>query len=101
VILSPNQVIPVKLPSPERFVLHKLFASQSRTFDRDKAGKDLDQAATLAAVVEEEMPGRLSEAFRRMPSAGKARTKRAARSAAKRLEDVHAQGADALLKLSR
>lgn len=101
VILSPNQVIPVKLPSPEHFVLHKLFASQSRTFDRDKAGKDLQQAATLAAVVEEEMPGRLSDAFRRMPAAGKARTRRAARIAAKRLEDVHVQGAEALLKLAR
>lgn len=101
VILSPNQVIPVKLPSPERFALHKLFASQSRTFDRDKASKDLEQAATLAAVVEEELPGRLSEAFRRMPAAGKMRTKRAARIAAKRLEDVHVQGAEALLKLAR
>jgi len=101
VILSPNQVIPVKLPLPERFVLHKLFSSQSRTTDRDKGRKDLEQAATLAAVVEEEMPGRLSDAFRRIPAAGKARAKRAARIAAKRLEDVHAQGAEALLKLAR
>ncbi|TAK80588.1 MAG: hypothetical protein EPO20_27730 [Betaproteobacteria bacterium] len=101
IILSPNQVIPVKLPSPERFVLHKLFASQSRTFDRGKTGKDLDQAATLAAALEEETPGRLSELFRRMPAAGRLRVKRAARIAAKRLVDIHAQGAEALLKLAR
>ncbi len=101
IILSPNQVIPVKLPSPERFVLHKLFASQSRTFDRGKAGKDLDQAATLAAALEEETPGRLSELFRRMPAAGRLRVKRAARIAAKRLAAIHAQGAEALLKLAR
>ena len=30
VVLSPNQVIPVQVPSPERFLLHKLFSSQSR-----------------------------------------------------------------------
>lgn len=101
IILSPNQVIPVKLPAPERFVLHKLFASQSRTSDRGKAARDLEQAATLTAALEEELPGRLKDAFRRMPLAGKARTRRAARIAAKRLEDIHAQGADALLKLAR
>lgn len=100
VILSPNQVIPVKLPSAERFVLHKLLSSQSRRTDRDKAGKDLEQAATLAAVLEEEMPGRLSEAFRRMPAAGKARAKRGALAAAKKLENIHPQGEEALLKLA-
>lgn len=66
VVSSPNQVIPVKLPSPERFVLHKLFSSQSRVADRAKAGKDLDQAATLAAALEEETPGRLRELFREL-----------------------------------
>jgi hypothetical protein len=99
VILSPNQVIPAKLPSPERFILHKLLSSQSRTTHRDKAGKDLEQAATLAAVVEEEMPGRLNEVFRRMPAAAKASVKRGARAATKRLEDFHPQGEQALLKL--
>ena len=100
VVLSPNQIIPVKLPSPERFVLHKLFSSQSRKADRDKVRKDIEQAATLAAVLEEEMPGRLGEAFRRMPAAGRAKTKRGALAAAKAIESRHPQGEDALLKLA-
>jgi hypothetical protein len=100
VVLSPNQVIPVKVPSPERYLLHKLFASQSRRGDRDKVRKDLEQAATLAAVLEEEMPGRLAETFRRMPASGKTAARRGARAAAKRLESLHPQGEEILLRLA-
>jgi len=50
-------VIPVKVPSPERYLLHKLFAAQSRRSDR-------------------------------------------ARAAAKRLENLHPQGEQILLKLA-
>lgn len=101
VVLSPNQIIPVKLPSPERFLIHKLFSSQSRKTDRDKAGKDLEQAAVLAAALEEEAPGSLGDAFRRMPSAGREKVKRAARAAAKKLQALHSEGEEALLKLAR
>lgn len=100
VILSPNQVIPVKLPAPERFVVHKLFSSQSRTGDRDKIGKDLDQAATLAAFLEEEMPGKLSDTFRALPKAGKDKAKRGARAAAGRLANVHPEAEETLRKLA-
>ena len=98
-ILSPNQVIPVKLPSPERFVLHKLYASQSRA-DRGKSPRDLDQAATVAAVLEEDAPGRLVDTFRRMPVAGKSAARRGARAAAKRLENLHPQGEDVLRRIA-
>lgn len=100
VVLSPNQVIPVKVPSPERYLLHKLFSSQSRRADRDKVRKDIDQAATLAAVLEEEMPGRLAETFRGMPTSGKPAAKRGARAAAKKLENLHPQGEKILLRLA-
>ena len=100
VILSPNQVIPVKLPSPERFILHKLYSSQSRSADRGKAAKDLDQAATLGAVLEEDTPGRLLDVFRRMPSAGKSATKRGARAAATRLEGLHPQAEEVLRRIA-
>ncbi len=100
VILSPNQVIPVKLPSPERFILHKLYSSQSRTADRGKAAKDLDQAATLTAVLEEDSPGRLLDTFRRMPSAGKSAARRGARAAARRLEALHPQAEDVLRRIA-
>ncbi len=100
VVLSPNQVIPIRVPSPEHFVLHKLFSSQSRKSDRDKARKDLEQAAVLAAVLEEESPGALREAFRKFPPGGKAAAKRGARAAVGILAANYAEGAAALLHIA-
>jgi hypothetical protein len=80
VVLSPNQVVPVKLPAAERFALHKLFSSQRRGSQRDKARKDLEQAAILVSVLEEETPGLLDDAWSEMPAAGRATTKRGARA---------------------
>jgi hypothetical protein len=100
VSLSPNQVIPVNIPAPERFVVHKLFSSQSRRGDRAKVGKDLAQAAVLAAALEDDTPGRVSDAFKRLPLSGRAAVKRGAAAAAKLLEDAHPAGYRLLLKLS-
>jgi hypothetical protein len=100
VVLSPNQVIPVKLPAPERFVVHKLYSSQSRKADRDKVRKDLEQAAVLAAVLAEDAPGLLGDACRRMPAAGKAAVRRGARAAVKLLVGIHAEGAAALARIA-
>lgn len=100
VALSPNQVIPVRIPSPERFLLHKLFSSQSRTAgDRDKIRKDLQQAAVLAAALEEETPGSLSDAYRRMPAAGKAATRRGSLAASKLL-DTNPEAQSVLKKIA-
>jgi hypothetical protein len=101
VVLSPNQVVPVKLPSPERFVLHKLFSSQSRKANRDKIRKDLEQAAVLAAVLEEETPGRLGDAFRKFPASGKAAVKQGARAVTKILGDLHPEAREALERMAR
>lgn len=87
VALSPNQIIPILIPSPERFAIHKLFSSQSRTAgSRDKSRKDLDQAATIVAALEEETPGRLADTFKRLPATGKVSAKRGALAASKLLE---------------
>jgi hypothetical protein len=100
VVLSPNQVIPVKLPSPERFLLHKLFSSQARRSSRDKAGKDLEQAALLAAATEEEAPGSLLAAFRSFPAPGKPLVQRGARAAARLLDEKAEEAAAALQRIA-
>ena len=100
IVLSPNQVIPVRTPSPERFALHKLFSAQMRTADRDKRSKDLEQAALLAAATEEETPGALREAFRSFPLAGKAAVRRGAAAAARQLDERSAEAKDALLRIA-
>ena len=100
VALSSNQVIPIAVPSPERFAVHKLFSSQSRSSaNRDKASKDLAQAALLTAALEEETPGKLQDACRAFPAAGRAAVKRGASAAAKLL-DAHPDARKVLQKIA-
>lgn len=99
VVLGPNHVVPVKVPSPERFVVHKLYSSQSRKAERDKVRKDLRQAAVLAAAIEEDTPGALQDAFRALPSAGRVAARRGARAASGLLES-HPAAREILQKLS-
>lgn len=99
VVLSPNQVVPVRLPAPERFVLHKLFSAESRRADRSKVAKDREQAAVLAAALEEESPGRLQAAWTEVPRSGRGAIKRSARIAARLLDGAHPQAEDALQAL--
>lgn len=98
--LSPNQVIPVRIPAPERFAVHKLFSSQSRRSDRDKIRKDLEQAALLACAIEEETPERLAEAYKALPAAAKAPVRRGALAAARLLESSPAEGREALVRIA-
>ena len=46
------------------------------------------------------MPGRLLDAFRRMPAAGKSAARRGARAAAKRIEGAHEQAEDVLRRIA-
>jgi len=96
VVLSPNQIIPVRLPSPERFALHKLYSSESRRSGVGKVAKDREQAAVLVAAVEEEMPGRLRAAWKAFPRNGRSAVARGARAAAKLLSQSHPEGEAAL-----
>ncbi len=100
VVLSPNQLVPVRVPAPERFAVHKLFSSQSRRSDRDKIRKDLDQAALVACAVEEETPERLVEAYKALRAPAKAAVRRGALAAAKLLDTSHAEGREALLRIA-
>lgn len=100
-ILSPNQVIPVRVPSPERYLLHKMFSSQSRRkSDRDKVRKDLEQAAVLAVAVEDETPGRLAETAAQFPAAGRSALKQGGKAASRLLEGKHPDVQTVLLKIS-
>jgi hypothetical protein len=99
VVLSPNQIVPVLLPAPERFVLHKLFSAESRRADRGKIAKDREQAAVIAAALEEESPGRLRAVWPEVPRSGRAAIRRSARTAADLLK-AHPQGEDALRELA-
>jgi hypothetical protein len=100
VVLSPNQIIPVRVPAPERFAIHKLFSSQSRRADRGKASKDLVQAAVLVAAIEDETPGRIMDALRGLPRPARPALKRGAAAAAKLVHGAHASAHGLLLKIA-
>jgi len=68
VMLAGGHAVPVNLPAPERFVWHKLYSSTARVAFRDKASKDLLQAATMAAVLVEQDDAPLGEALRGAPA---------------------------------
>lgn len=101
VVLSPNQIVPVRVPAPERFALHKLYASQMRRAHPGKGKKDLEQAAVLAAALEESFPGRLRDAWKALPFPGRNPVRRAAQLAAKTLDGKHPEAAAALRALAK
>jgi hypothetical protein len=54
----------VRVPTPERYALHKLIVAQRRTAtSRDKAKKDLAQAETLIEVLLEDRQDDLMDAW--------------------------------------
>jgi len=54
--------IPVLVPQPARYALHKLILAQKRTADRAKRGKDLAQASALITVLKQSDPYALEDA---------------------------------------
>jgi hypothetical protein len=54
--------IPVFVPQPARYAIHKLIVAQKRTKDRIKREKDLAQASALITVLRESDPYVLEDA---------------------------------------
>lgn len=67
----------VNVPNPARFALHKLVVSHSRhVASHGKAGKDLEQAAQIVAVLAEDRPGDLQMAWEDLERRGEGWVKR-------------------------
>ncbi len=66
-LLSPLGFCPVRVPSPERFAIHKLIVSQLRVSRDAKVEKDLFQASALIAILQDTFPGALEEAVAAIP----------------------------------
>jgi len=63
--------VPVLVPAPERFAIHKLIIAQRRSGAQEKRGKDLAQAEALLNVLSEHHADRLSDAWREAWERGK------------------------------
>lgn len=71
-------VVPGRIPRPERLALHKMLVSQLRAATSDKRMKDIEQAAVLVAILTEQAPTALAEAFAAVPRSAIEKTRRGA-----------------------
>jgi len=89
-LLAGSHCVPVLLPSTERLVWHKVYASATRHGEPEKASKDLLQAATLAAILVEQQDAPLADAYRAAPAALRSAARRTL-TALRRLLAAHPQ----------
>jgi len=75
IALGREGVVPVRVPRAEAFALHKALVSQLRGATSDKRGKDAAQAAVLLAVLAEDAPAAIEEAFAELPRLVRAKTR--------------------------
>jgi hypothetical protein len=98
VVMGRHSVVPVRLPRPERLALHKMLVSQLRNDTSDKRTKDLEQASVLVAVLAEQTPDALGEAFAAVPRSVVERTRRGAERVVARLREARHERAAELLQ---
>lgn len=55
--------VPIRVPDPARYALHKMIISGKRGMERAKANKDLEQAKALCEALSQENPGHLQAVF--------------------------------------
>lgn len=83
--------VPINVPPPERFGLHKLLVAQMRKAiprSQEKARKDLDQASALIRVLARYRPGDLADAWTELHERGRSWRQKADRSLAMLPDDV-------------
>lgn len=83
--------IPINVPAPERFALHKLLLSQMRVgsaANLAKAGKDLQQAAALLGVLRRQRPGDVLDCWEELLDRGPPWRRKAGRGLARLPDDL-------------
>lgn len=76
-LIAREGVAAVRVPTVERFALHKLLVSQLRRGRDAKADRDLHQSAILLAVLADKHPGAIEEAAAALPRAAYRHVQRA------------------------
>lgn len=91
---------PVRVPSAERFAVHKLIVSQLRTNRDAKSSKDIFQAAVLLSALGEKFPGAMTSAAADLPTSAHSYFVRGAKQAMDLMKD-HPRALDELLEAMR
>jgi len=101
VVLGKEHVVPVMLPDPARFALHKLIVSTlRRPSDALKADKDIRQAAFLIDALTDRFPDWLVAAADALDGGARTRAKKAASRAAALTLGVSPRASDYLASLA-
>lgn len=96
ILVSRHGVVPLRIPDPARFAMHKLIASVLRINMKDKSNKDLEQACVLIAYLGEHHSGDLENAYHALPEQAKAHIKSLMPAIESRLKKDHESSLDEL-----
>lgn len=99
-LIAREGVAAIRVPSAERFALHKLIVSQLRAGRDAKTARDLAQAAVLLAVLADKHPGAIEDAAAALPRSGHRHLKRARVALQANLPRTYARAWDALDSLT-
>lgn len=100
VVIGRSSMVAVNLPRPERLAWHKMLISQIRYETSEKAPKDIEQAATLVAILAEAAPESVESALAAVPRNARVKTKQGAQRVLARLRTTkHQQAVDLLAEL--
>ncbi len=86
----------VRVPTPERFAVHKMAVSQLRGSRTAKSDKDLLQASVLLAVLAEHHPGAVEAALEHLPAGASGSFSRAVPLVQPLLEEAHPRAWEAI-----
>ena len=101
IVLGKENVTPVRLPRPERMAWHKMLVAALRGVTRDKRAKDLEQAATLFAVISVDDAGALEDAYAALPRGTRSRLEASASHVLELVEAARQErAADVLRKIA-
>lgn len=95
-LIAREGVAAIRVPSAERFALHKLMVSQLRPARDSKADRDVAQAAILLAVLADQHPGAIEDAAAAVPRSAWSLLKRACGVLRSHLPPTHGRAWEAL-----
>jgi hypothetical protein len=95
-LIAREGIVAIRVPTAERFALHKLLVSQLRTARDAKADRDLSQAAILLAVLADRHPGAIEDAAVALPRSAHRHLKRASVALRSHLKPTYLRAWEAL-----
>jgi hypothetical protein len=95
-LVSRHGAVPVRVPDPARFAIHKLLVSRLRSSTLVKSQKDVHQACVLLAMLGEHRTGDIEDACDALPRSSRALVRRALPEARQLLGANHEASYDEL-----